>query len=282
VVYAAGARYVPELPIVDGSYSPNAGSDHFSFLARGVPALALFEDSDGYSPYIHSGFDTYGDSYNDPLLATLITRVAVATLATLAVPVTVPVWVHDLAANRDASGVQLRWRMGAGASEALAGVAVERSTGESGPFTALTPAPLVPAPEMRFEDRAPPDAAAVWYRLVLLSRDGGRALAGPLWVQGPVQAGGPALLGVREHPAGGAVEVRYTLGRSVARLRLGVYDLRGRLVRELATGTGEAGAYVCTWDRRDSAGARAARGVYFVRLVAGSASATRKLVLVHD
>ena len=64
-------------------------------------------------------------------------------------------------------------------------------------------------------------------------------------------------------------------------VRLEILDARGRVVRVLAEGWRDAGSYQLTWDGSDAAGRPAASGVFFSRLLAGSASATRKMILVR-
>jgi hypothetical protein len=65
-------------------------------------------------------------------------------------------------------------------------------------------------------------------------------------------------------------------------VNLAVYDVQGRLVRRLINGRViEADTYEVEWDGRNDAGARAAKGVYFVRLEAGTQRAVRKLTLVR-
>jgi flagellar hook assembly protein FlgD len=59
-----------------------------------------------------------------------------------------------------------------------------------------------------------------------------------------------------------------------------VYDVSGALVRVLARGPRSEGTFEATWDGRDADGAEVASGVYFYRLVAGSFSQTRKMVLM--
>jgi len=49
-------------------------------------------------------------------------------------------------------------------------------------------------------------------------------------------------------------------------VRVGVYNVRGRQVRELGTHTLVAGAHALSWDGSTGSGLRAAPGVYFVRL----------------
>ncbi len=61
---------------------------------------------------------------------------------------------------------------------------------------------------------------------------------------------------------------------------LNVYDVSGALVRTLANETRGPGAYQVQWDGRDENGCAVASGVYFYRLVAGSFTSTRKMVLL--
>ena len=59
-----------------------------------------------------------------------------------------------------------------------------------------------------------------------------------------------------------------------------VYDLQGRLVRELLATELPAGEHQVAWDGTDRSGRPAGSGVYFARLVAGDESSGAKLVLV--
>jgi hypothetical protein len=64
-------------------------------------------------------------------------------------------------------------------------------------------------------------------------------------------------------------------------VQLDLYDARGRLVRQLASGAVAPGRHLRAWDRRDARGRDAARGVYILQLRADGQSATRKLVLAR-
>jgi hypothetical protein len=58
-------------------------------------------------------------------------------------------------------------------------------------------------------------------------------------------------------------------------INLAVYDVRGRLVAELANGMKEAGHYDMIWNAENQSS-----GVYFMKLVAGSTMKTQKMMLV--
>jgi len=78
---------------------------------------------------------------------------------------------------------------------------------------------------------------------------------------------------------------RAAIGVDLARdgeLNLAVYDLRGRLVRELMNGEWlTAGAHQIIWDGRDRQGRQAASGVYLVRGRSGRATARTRIMQMH-
>lgn len=80
--------------------------------------------------------------------------------------------------------------------------------------------------------------------------------------------------------AGGGYVLKLALP-AAADARVEVFDVMGRRTSTVASGARPAGESLVTWDGRDAGGARAARGVYFARLLAGSASRTVR-VLVAD
>ncbi|HXV12698.1 MAG TPA: FlgD immunoglobulin-like domain containing protein [Candidatus Krumholzibacteria bacterium] len=65
------------------------------------------------------------------------------------------------------------------------------------------------------------------------------------------------------------------------RVDAAVYDAAGRFVARLASGVFPAGEHDLSWDGRDHAGRAAASGVYFLRVRAGTARETLKLVLLR-
>jgi subtilisin family serine protease len=64
------------------------------------------------------------------------------------------------------------------------------------------------------------------------------------------------------------------------RVKLTVYDIRGRTVAVLADRVQDGGNYTVNWDGTDKAGRQVASGIYFYRLRAGSFTATRKMVML--
>jgi len=69
--------------------------------------------------------------------------------------------------------------------------------------------------------------------------------------------------------------------RQTGRVEVRLFDVSGRLARTLANQSMEAGAHTLTWDERTETGARAARGIYLLRVSASGSVASAKLVLLR-
>jgi flagellar hook assembly protein FlgD len=71
--------------------------------------------------------------------------------------------------------------------------------------------------------------------------------------------------------------VRFGLTRN-GPATLGVYSVRGSLVRKLVDGPQSAGVHTVSWDGRDQSGARAAAGIYYYRLVTNEGRFEKRMV----
>lgn len=89
-----------------------------------------------------------------------------------------------------------------------------------------------------------------------------------------------ALAAPAPNPFSGATTLAFDLPASGA-VRLGIFDVTGRRVRELMSGTLPAGRHAVTWDGRNAAGERVAAGIYFCRLSAPEGDVTRRIVAVR-
>ena len=78
-------------------------------------------------------------------------------------------------------------------------------------------------------------------------------------------------------PFAGQTAIRLSLPRAGA-VRLAVFDVTGRLVRQLAGGNLPAGAYELAWNGRDSQGRSVATGVYWLALDGDAGRACGKVV----
>lgn len=66
---------------------------------------------------------------------------------------------------------------------------------------------------------------------------------------------------------------------SAGPVRLDVYDIKGRFIRNLASGRTGAGSHAVVWNGRDKAGKRVSAGIYVYRLTAGPKVLLRKAIL---
>ncbi|MGH7726914.1 MAG: FlgD immunoglobulin-like domain containing protein [Candidatus Eiseniibacteriota bacterium] len=124
------------------------------------------------------------------------------------------------------------------------------------------------------------------------SSGGGYSMTGGFWVAGgggyTVDVGDPegqdAPLTFRLHPAApnplhDRTIVTFDLPRETE-VSLRLYDVRGRLLRTLASGAVTPGRHQRAWDGVDEAGNRVPPGVYFVRLEAGATMRMQRKIVV--
>ncbi len=108
-----------------------------------------------------------------------------------------------------------------------------------------------------------------------------------LWIdpfQAGVAEGGPPLRPVlepaRPNPFHMDTQLAFEL-HAPAHVKLCIYDVAGRRVRSVIDGPRGAGVHTAAWDGRSDDGSPAACGVYFIRLIAGDVSETRRCVFVR-
>ncbi len=77
---------------------------------------------------------------------------------------------------------------------------------------------------------------------------------------------------------GGSVSIGFALARA-DQVDLRLFDVSGRMVKTLASGSFGAGAHQVTWDGSSDAGGRVPAGVYFYRLVTAQGRLTRSITL---
>ena len=82
------------------------------------------------------------------------------------------------------------------------------------------------------------------------------------------------------NPFNPTTTISYSLSKK-APVELNIYDIRGRLVRRLIRDHKEKGDHKAIWNGQTDGGRPVASGMYFVRLKAGKAEATRKVILIR-
>jgi hypothetical protein len=82
------------------------------------------------------------------------------------------------------------------------------------------------------------------------------------------------------NPFNPTTSVSYEVPGPGGRVKIGVYDVRGRLVRMLVDEEKAPGSYTVRWNGRDEGGKVVASGVYIVRMRAGAFGASKKILLL--
>jgi hypothetical protein len=97
----------------------------------------------------------------------------------------------------------------------------------------------------------------------------------------PTGAAQADLLGApAPNPCRAGLSVPYALSKA-GRVRIGVYDINGRLVKSLEDAERPAGPGVVTWDGAGADRAPAGPGVYFLRMTCMGFSEARRVVVVR-
>jgi hypothetical protein len=91
---------------------------------------------------------------------------------------------------------------------------------------------------------------------------------------------GDASLVAHPNPFRGATDIEYVVPEH-AHVTVAVYNADGRRVRTFADGGTEAGTYRVRWDGRTDAGARAPRGIYYVRGTVGATHLATRITLLR-
>jgi hypothetical protein len=81
------------------------------------------------------------------------------------------------------------------------------------------------------------------------------------------------------NPFNARTEIRFTLS-SKSNVSLDIFDLLGRRVKTLVSGSYDAGIYSAIWDGTDNIGQQVSSGVYFYNLKANDQNQSHKMVLL--
>jgi len=87
------------------------------------------------------------------------------------------------------------------------------------------------------------------------------------------------LLQNHPNPFNPTTTVTYSL-KGASHVTLTIYDVTGRRVRELVNEQRAPGVYKVAWDGANAKGSKVASGVYFYKLVAGSFTDTKKMIML--
>ncbi|MDD2889688.1 MAG: T9SS type A sorting domain-containing protein [bacterium] len=88
-----------------------------------------------------------------------------------------------------------------------------------------------------------------------------------------------ALNSISPNPFNGKITFKYSCA-SPSKVSIAIYDLTGRLVKNLTNKDHKSGSYVSHWNGQDNFNKPLANGIYFCKFSAGNAKAIRKLILI--
>ncbi len=88
------------------------------------------------------------------------------------------------------------------------------------------------------------------------------------------------LRGNTPNPFNPATTIFFDLAEKT-RVEMRIYDVRGRLVRQLLSAEHEPGSHAIVWDGKTTTGQSVSSSVYFLHMRAGSVNATRRLIVVR-
>jgi hypothetical protein len=172
------------------------------------------------------------------------------------------------------NAVHLSWAIGEAVD--LEGFNIYRSETEDGTYIKLQNSLLEAEEGFGFADEDVRPGTQYWYRLGAVDRDGEFfspivSVVTPAWQTGMEQN--------YPNPFNPSTTIDYYLAQP-ERVLLRVYDVRGKLVRELVNERRNFGKHKVTWDGINDHGESVSSGIYFYRLIAGNKSFTRKMALI--
>jgi hypothetical protein len=177
-------------------------------------------------------------------------------------------------ARRIRQGVELRWSL---AGEEATRIEVERATSEAGPWSPVeTGRTLEGEMTIAFDGSAGLDRA-YWYRLVAVDRGAGQVIGHMIRV-GSGEGDRVSFGRITPNPARGHVQIEFTLADRTA-IEVGLFDLQGRAVVTLASGSWEAGPHRVEWNGM-APGKQVRPGVYLVKLTYPGGARVQRLIRV--
>lgn len=185
----------------------------------------------------------------------------------------VPVWFSGFSVGPDGGAVRLRW--GLVTDQPIDHLVVQRAPANGGAAETLA---TLPGTARDYLDLAPKAGEKYAYRVVAFGKYGSSFSTPTLTMTAPML---PTKLWLSyPNPFRDQTTISAHLA-APSSMNLAVFDVAGRRVARLASGTRRAGEHIFTWNGTDETGRRVPAGVYFCRMQVGDQVFREKLVLVH-
>ncbi|NLP11357.1 PKD domain-containing protein [bacterium] len=193
-----------------------------------------------------------------------------------------PVELTSFSVNSSGVGVQLEWQT-ASETENL-GFGIYRADAQDGNYTQIT-ASLIPgagttssAHTYRYLDITAQAGETYYYKLADVDYHGRITLYGPV----KIAVEGPAEYTLQQNypnPFNPETRINFTM-KEKGRVELSVFNLQGRMVRQLVAKHLGAGVHSVTWDGRDANGQVAPSGIYLYKLQVNGFETMRKMEFI--
>ena len=201
------------------------------------------------------------------------------------------VHLSSFSAVRENNQVLVQWSSDLEVNHA--GYNLYRGSDEFGPFTQLNYQLIMNdmesgpgAKHYEYVDKDVP-AGALYYKLEAISLSGESTLYDLVSVQTTSGVNDDLAIPIHNalyqnypNPFNPTTSISYSL-RETQHVNIAVYNIKGDLVKQLASGYQDAGLYNVTWDATNDAGQKVTTGVYFYRIKAGSFTDTKKMTLMQ-
>ena len=171
-----------------------------------------------------------------------------------------------------------------------AGYNLYRSTEETGAYVKVNDKLIASEPEndniqYNYIDHVPANAQ-YYYKLEAIGLDGNSTFHGPISVSmnTAVEEDEPLpnefnLAQNYPNPFNPVTTISYTLP-ATAEVRIVIYNIQGKIIRNLVNGQQAAGAYNIVWDAKDDLGNAVPTGLYIYKMQAGDYARTLKMTLL--
>ena len=198
----------------------------------------------------------------------------------LNIPPDTPVEGAFYAILTEAGTAMLRWTVASLAG--VDGFNVYRATSPDGPFIRINEAFIAPVSPGDYEDTTLWPGTTFWYQLRVLYSGGSEDVVSSsipsITTPGRLVA---RLYNAAPNPLTDHTSIQFDIPDHAGPVKVGVHDVRGRLIKTLFDGHCARGRQSVQWDARDNAGTHVASGVYFLRLQVEDHVRTSKLLVAR-
>jgi len=133
----------------------------------------------------------------------------------------------------------------------------------------------------------PEQSGTYYYKLQDVNINGQTRFHGPIQVAGvtsvedesAINPGKYQLFQNHPNPFNPNTEIRFTIPNA-GHVSIKIYDMNGKLVKNLVSEQKAAGVYSISWDGQDKNGFKVTSGVYFYRINAGEFTMSKKMILM--